>query len=57
VLGVLVMLAAHTRKALREQALLTSELGEEYGSYRRATGFLFPRLWSAATIDTPAERS
>jgi len=57
VLGVLVMLAAHTHKALREQALLTSELGEEYASYRRATGFLFPRLWRAAAIDTQAERS
>ncbi len=57
VLGVLVMLAAHTHKALREQALLTLELGEEYSSYRRATGFLFPCLWRAAAIDTHAERS
>ncbi|MGA2100114.1 MAG: isoprenylcysteine carboxylmethyltransferase family protein [Candidatus Sulfotelmatobacter sp.] len=57
VLGVVVMLVAHSHKALREQALLTSELGEEYASYRRATGFLFPRFWRAAAIDTHAERS
>jgi len=44
VLAVVVMWAAHSRKALREEALLTSELGEEYASYRRSTGFLFPRL-------------
>ncbi len=45
VLAVTVMWAAHYRKALREEALLTRELGEEYVSYRRSTGFLFPRLW------------
>lgn len=45
VLAVVVMWAAHYRKALREEALLTRELGEEYVSYRRSTGFLFPRLW------------
>ena len=57
VLGVVVMLAAHTHKALREQVLLTSELGEEYASYRRSTGFLFPRLRRPAAIDTRVERS
>jgi len=45
VLAVAVMWAAHTHKALREEKLLTTELGEEYASYRRSTGFLFPRLW------------
>ena len=44
VLGVIVMLVAHSFKALREEALLTTELGEEYASYRRSTGFLFPYL-------------
>jgi protein-S-isoprenylcysteine O-methyltransferase Ste14 len=44
VLGVLLMLAAHSLKALREEALLITEFGEEYAAYRRSTGFLFPRL-------------
>ena len=47
VLAVLLLLAAHSRKALREESLLTKEFGEEYLSYRRSTGFLFPRLWGA----------
>jgi protein-S-isoprenylcysteine O-methyltransferase Ste14 len=45
VLAVVVIWAVHSRKALQEEALLTSELGEEYVSYRQSTGFLFPRLW------------
>lgn len=44
VLAVIVIFAAHSHKALREEALLTRELGEEYTSYRQGTGFLFPRL-------------
>lgn len=43
-LAVIVILVAHSRKALREEALLTTELGEEYTSYRRGTGFLSPRF-------------
>ncbi len=38
------LVAAHSRKALREEALMTKEFGEAYTSYRRGTGFLFPRL-------------
>jgi protein-S-isoprenylcysteine O-methyltransferase Ste14 len=45
VLAVVVIWAVHSRKALREEAMLTGELGEEYASYRRSTGFLFPRLF------------
>jgi len=44
VLAVVVILAAHSHKALREERLMTAEFGEEYASYRRSTGFLFPRL-------------
>jgi protein-S-isoprenylcysteine O-methyltransferase Ste14 len=44
VLAVIVIFAAHSHKALREETLLTRELGEEYASYRQGTGFLFPRL-------------
>jgi protein-S-isoprenylcysteine O-methyltransferase Ste14 len=51
VVAVIVMLVAHSLKALREEALLTRELGEEYVSYRRGTGFLFPRLWPSNEMD------
>jgi protein-S-isoprenylcysteine O-methyltransferase Ste14 len=60
ILAVTVIWAAHSHKALREEALLTTELGEEYASYRRSTGFLFPRLRASAgrsRMDTHAGRS
>jgi protein-S-isoprenylcysteine O-methyltransferase Ste14 len=57
VLGVVVMLAAHSHKALREERLLTAELGDEYISYRRGTGFLLPRWTGAVRMDTGATRS
>jgi protein-S-isoprenylcysteine O-methyltransferase Ste14 len=57
VLATALVLAAHWRKALREEGLLATEFGEEYASYRRATGFLFPRLWSGAGMDTDAGHS
>ena len=44
VLAIVLVLAAHSRKAAREEALLATEFGEEYVSYRRCTGFLFPGL-------------
>lgn len=44
VVAVTLMLVAHSRKALREESFLTQEFGDEYTSYRRSTGFLFPRL-------------
>jgi protein-S-isoprenylcysteine O-methyltransferase Ste14 len=56
VLAVVLMLAAHSRKAMREEALLTSEFGEEYAAYRQSTGFLFPRWPRAAAIDPHTER-
>ena len=48
VVAVVLLFAAHSRKALREESLLTKEFGEEYLAYRRSTGFLFPRLWGAS---------
>jgi len=39
------LLVTHSRKALREEAMLTQEFGDEYAAYRRGTGFLLPRLW------------
>ncbi len=56
-LGVVLLLAAHSRKARREESLLTREFGQEYADYRRRTGFLFPRFRPARAMDTPAEPS
>jgi len=44
VLAILLLVAAHSRKALREERMLTSEFGDEYRVYRQGTGFLFPRF-------------
>jgi protein-S-isoprenylcysteine O-methyltransferase Ste14 len=52
--AVVLMLAAHSRKAVREEGLLATEFGEQYVSYRRGTGFLFPHLGRGAGMDTPA---
>jgi len=54
VLAVALVLAVHSLKALREEALLLQEFGEEYVLYRRRTGFLIPRLWGGAGMDTQA---
>jgi protein-S-isoprenylcysteine O-methyltransferase Ste14 len=43
--------------AIGEEALLMAEFGGEYASYRRSTGFLFPRIWPSAGMDTQAGRS
>jgi protein-S-isoprenylcysteine O-methyltransferase Ste14 len=56
-LAVALLLVAHSRKALREEGLLTTEFGEEYVSYRRSTGFLFPRLGGRLGMDTHTGRS
>ena len=52
VVAVILLLAAHSRKAMREEALLTQEFGDEYTSYRKLTGFLFPRLSGTTGMDT-----
>lgn len=52
VLAVALLLAAHSRKAVREERFLTQEFGETYLSYRQSTGFLFPRLWRRSGMDT-----
>jgi protein-S-isoprenylcysteine O-methyltransferase Ste14 len=57
ILAVVLLLAAHSRKALREEGLLTKEFGEEYESYRLSTGFLFPRLSGRPGMDTHTGRS
>jgi len=57
VLAVFLLLAAHSRKAMREESMLTREFGEQYTAYRQSTGFLFPRLWGRAGMDTPTSRS
>lgn len=57
IVAVALLLAAHSRKALREEGLLSKEFGEEYAAYRRATGFLFPRFLQGAGMDTHAGHS
>ncbi|HEY1676843.1 MAG TPA: isoprenylcysteine carboxylmethyltransferase family protein [Candidatus Sulfotelmatobacter sp.] len=57
IVAVAILLVTHSRKAMREEALLTSEFGDEYVAYRRSTGFLFPRIWSRAGMDTHPGRS
>jgi protein-S-isoprenylcysteine O-methyltransferase Ste14 len=52
IVAVILLLAAHSRKAMREEALLTKEFGDEYTSYRQHTGFLFPRLGGRGGMDT-----
>ena len=52
IVAVILLLAAHSLKAMREEALLTNEFGEEYIAYRKRTGFLFPRLGRGAGMDT-----
>ncbi len=52
ILACLLLLAAHSRKAMREEKLLTGEFGDQYQSYRRQTGFLFPRFWPRPELDT-----
>jgi len=56
VVAVAMILAAHSRKALREERMLAGEFGEEYARYREETGFLFPRLWPGRRMDTRAGR-
>lgn len=55
VLAVVMLLAAHSRKAMREELMLTTEFGEEYTAYRQKTGFLFPRLWGRSVLDTKVD--
>ena len=52
IIAVILLLAAHSRKAMREEALLAKEFGEEYTSYRKHTGFLFPRFGAGAGMDS-----
>jgi protein-S-isoprenylcysteine O-methyltransferase Ste14 len=57
VLAVGLLLAAHSRKALREEAMLTRAFGEQYTLYRQSTGFLFPRLLHKPGMGTPESHS
>jgi protein-S-isoprenylcysteine O-methyltransferase Ste14 len=61
ILAVMLLLAAHARKAMREERMLATEFGEEYATYRSSTGFLFPP-WNLLTrersrMDTHPGRS
>ncbi len=48
IVAVILLLSAHSRKAMREESLLTKEFGEQYAAYRRRAGFLFPKVWNKA---------
>jgi len=52
--AIVLLIAAHSRKALREERLLTREFGDEYSVYRQHTGFMFPRLGGKSGIAGPA---
>lgn len=55
VLAVVMLLAAHSRKAMREESMLTAEFGEEYTAYRQKTGFLFPRFSGRSRLDAKVD--
>lgn len=57
IVAVLLLLGAHSRKAIREENLLTAEFGDQYRAYRRSTGFLFPRFWPRNGMDTHPQGS
>lgn len=57
IVAVVLLLVTHSRKALREEALLLTEFGGDYVAYRRDTGFLFPRIGPPSDMDTHAGRS
>jgi protein-S-isoprenylcysteine O-methyltransferase Ste14 len=55
-LAVLLLVAAHSQKAVREERMLSGEFGEEYTAYRQRTGFLLPR-WGGRGMGTAAGRT
>lgn len=54
ILAVVLLLAAHSRKAMREERMLTQEFGDQYTAYQQSTGFLLPRLSGRSGMGTPA---
>lgn len=53
ILAVVLLLAAHSRKAMREERMLAQEFGDQYTAYRQSTGFLLPRFGRSG-MGTPA---
>lgn len=45
ILALLLAATAQVRKARKEEALMTTEFGDQYQEYRRHAGFLSPRFW------------
>ena len=54
ILAVVLLLASHARKAMREERMLTQEFGDQYTAYRQSSGFLLPRLGGRSGRGTPA---
>lgn len=57
VLAVVVIWTAHSRKALREERLMTAEFGDEYAAYRQNTGSLFPRFLRRTKTSSPERQT
>jgi len=45
VAGVFVVILGFCVKAKREEAMLSTQFGEDFEEHRRQTGFLLPRFW------------
>lgn len=56
ILAVVLLLAAHSRKAMREERMLTQEFGDQYMAYRQSTGFLLPRFGCRSGVGTLASQ-
>jgi protein-S-isoprenylcysteine O-methyltransferase Ste14 len=54
ILAVVLLCAAHSRKAMREERMLAQEFGDQYTAYRHSTGFLLPRFGGRSGMGTPA---
>ncbi len=57
VLAVVVIWTAHSRKALREERLMTAEFGDEYAAYRQNTGSLLPRFLRRTKTSSPERQT
>lgn len=54
IVAVVLLVAAHSRKAVREERMLTREFGDQYTAYKQTTGFLLPRFGGRSGMGTPA---
>ena len=55
-LAVVLLVTAHSRKAVLEERMLIREFGDKYTAYRQSTGFLLPRF-GGRVMDSAADRT